>query len=137
MSCSFQTSSLTIQSSRVSNTSASALLCFFSSLLSLDYKIKHKILTFSIISICDTNQANYLCLSGETRPPSFHGGPSSRLEAADTADSIIREFDDAESSITSVSQIGRSRRHQGQARMPLHGTRTQQLRSGEFLILIG
>merc|ERR1719481_1918103 len=68
---------------------------------------------------------------GETRPPSFHGGPgpaSSRLDAADTADSIIREFDDTESSITSVSQIGR-RRH-GNGRMPLHGTRTQQLRAG-------
>merc|ERR1719300_2344945 len=65
---------------------------------------------------------------GETRPPSFHGGPVSRLDAADTADSIIREFDDTESSITSVSQIGR-RRH-GNGRMPLHGTRTQQLRAG-------
>merc|ERR1719422_2222603 len=67
---------------------------------------------------------------GETRPPSFHGGPgpaSSRLDAADTADSIIREFDDTESSITSVSQIGRRQRH---GRMPLHGTRTQQLRAG-------
>ena len=67
---------------------------------------------------------------GETRPPSFHGGPVSRLDAADTADSIIREFDDTESSITSVSQIGR-RRH-GNGRMPLHGTRTQQLRAGEW-----
>merc|ERR1719192_56883 len=67
---------------------------------------------------------------GETRPPSFHGGPvTSRLDAADTADSIIREFDDTESSITSVSQIGR-RRHGGGGRMPLHGTRTQQLRAG-------
>ena len=49
---------------------------------------------------------------GETRPPSFHGG-ASRLETADTADSIIREFDDTESSITSVSQIGRRQRHGG------------------------
>ena len=49
---------------------------------------------------------------GETRPPSFHGG-ASRLETADTADSIIREFDDTESSITSVSQIGRRQRHHG------------------------
>merc|ERR1719447_605496 len=66
---------------------------------------------------------------GETRPPSFHGGPvTSRLDAADTADSIIREFDDTESSITSVSQIGRRRGELG--RMPLHGTRTQQLRAG-------
>merc|ERR1719242_1204558 len=66
---------------------------------------------------------------GETRPPSFHGGPvTSRLDAADTADSIIREFDDTESSITSVSQIGRRRGDVG--RMPLHGTRTQQLRAG-------
>ena len=66
---------------------------------------------------------------GETRPPSFHGGPvTSRLDAADTADSIIREFDDTESSITSVSQIGRRRGEVG--RMPLHGTRTQQLRAG-------
>ena len=64
---------------------------------------------------------------GETRPPSFHGGPiSSRLDSVDTADSIAREFDDTESSITSVSQIGR-RRHGGGGRMPLHG-RTQQLR---------
>ena len=64
---------------------------------------------------------------GETRPPSFHGGPiSSRLDAADTADSIAREFDDTESSITSVSQMGR-RRHGATGRMPLHG-RTQQLR---------
>ena len=63
---------------------------------------------------------------GETRPPSFHGGPiSSRLDAADTADSIAREFDDTESSITSVSQMGR-RRHGATGRMPLHG-RTQQL----------
>ena len=70
---------------------------------------------------------------GETRPPSFHGGPvSSRLDAADTADSIIREFDDTESSITSVSQIGRQqRRHGGAGRMPLHGGgRAQQLRAG-------
>ena len=69
---------------------------------------------------------------GETRPPSFHGGPvSSRLDAADTADSIIREFDDTESSITSVSQIGRQqRRHGGTGRMPLHGGRAQQLRAG-------
>merc|ERR1719412_3451694 len=66
---------------------------------------------------------------GETRPPSFHGGPvTSRLDAADTADSIIREFDDTESSITSVSQIGRRRGEVG--RMPLHGTRAQQLRAG-------
>merc|ERR1719466_301596 len=64
---------------------------------------------------------------GETRPPSFHGGPiSSRLDSVDTADSIAREFDDTESSITSVSQVGQ-RRHGGGGRMPLHG-RTQQLR---------
>jgi len=64
---------------------------------------------------------------GETRPPSFHGGLiSNRLDTVDTADSIAREFDDTESSITSVSQIGR-RRHGGGGRMPLHG-RTQQLR---------
>ena len=50
------------------------------------------------------------------------------LDAADTADSIIREFDDTESSITSVSQIGRRRGEVG--RMPLHGTRAQQLRAG-------
>merc|ERR1719268_255025 len=62
---------------------------------------------------------------GETRPPSFHGGPiSSRLESVDTTNS--REFDDTESSITSVSQIGQ-RRHGTGGRMPLHG-RTQQLR---------
>jgi len=68
---------------------------------------------------------------GETRPPSFHGGPvSSRLDAADTADSIIREFDDTESSITSVSQIGRQQRRHGPGRMPLHGGRAQQLRTG-------
>merc|ERR550517_2166841 len=66
---------------------------------------------------------------GETRPPSFHGGPgTSRLDAAETADSIIREFDDTESSITSVSQIGRRRGELG--RMPLHGTRAQQLWAG-------
>lgn len=65
---------------------------------------------------------------GETRPPSFHGPVASRLDAADTADSIIREFDDTESSITSVSQIGRRRGEVG--RMPLHGTRAQQLRAG-------
>merc|ERR550539_276379 len=65
---------------------------------------------------------------GETRPPSFHGPVTSRLDAADTADSIIREFDDTESSITSVSQIGRRRGDVG--RMPLHGTRAQQLRAG-------
>merc|ERR1719507_1303100 len=68
---------------------------------------------------------------GETRPPSFHGGPvSSRLDAADTADSIIREFDDTESSITSVSQIGRQQRRHGAGRMPLHGGRAQQFRTG-------
>merc|ERR1719400_1766333 len=66
---------------------------------------------------------------GETRPPSFHGPVTSRLDAADTADSIIREFDDTESSITSVSQIGR-RRGGDVGRMPLHGTRAQQLRAG-------
>merc|ERR1719158_1980732 len=66
---------------------------------------------------------------GETRPPSFHGGPiSSRLDSVDTANSIAREFDDTESSITSVSQVGQ-RRHGGGGggRMPLHG-RAQQLR---------
>merc|ERR1719481_894880 len=63
---------------------------------------------------------------GETRPPSFHGGPiSGSLDSVDTANSIAREFDDTESSITSVSQVGQ-RRHGG-GRMPLHG-RTQQLR---------
>merc|ERR1719347_1179712 len=63
---------------------------------------------------------------GETRPPSFHGGPiSGRLDSVDTANSIAREFDDTESSITSVSQVGQ-RRHGG-GRMPLHG-RAQQLR---------
>ena len=66
---------------------------------------------------------------GETRPPSFHGGPiCSRLDSVDTANSIAREFDDTESSITSVSQVGQ-RRHGGGGggRMPLHG-RAQQLR---------
>ena len=68
---------------------------------------------------------------GETRPPSFHGGPgSSRLDAADTADSIIREFDDTESSITSVSQLGRQQRRHGGGRMPLHGGRAHHLRTG-------
>merc|ERR1719445_2188598 len=68
---------------------------------------------------------------GETRPPSFHGGPiSGRLDSVDTANSIAREFDDTESSITSVSQVGQRRRHGGGGRMPLHGTRTQQLRAG-------
>merc|ERR1719158_55112 len=63
---------------------------------------------------------------GETRPPSFHGGPiSGRIDSVDTANSIAREFDDTESSITSVSQVGQ-RRHGG-GRMPLHG-RAQQLR---------
>merc|ERR1719481_1245693 len=63
---------------------------------------------------------------GETRPPSFHGGPiSGSLDSVDTANSIAREFDDTESSITSVSQVGQ-RRHGG-GRMPLHG-RAQQLR---------
>merc|ERR1719348_1272439 len=63
---------------------------------------------------------------GETRPPSFHGGPiSGRMDSVDTANSIAREFDDTESSITSVSQVGQ-RRHVG-GRMPLHG-RAQQLR---------
>merc|ERR1719431_1244728 len=65
---------------------------------------------------------------GETRPPSFHGGPiSNRLDSVDTANSIAREFDDTESSITSVSQMGR-RRHGATGRMPLHG-RAQQLRA--------
>eukprot|EP00090_Calanus_glacialis_P046952 TRINITY_DN9479_c0_g1_i4.p1 TRINITY_DN9479_c0_g1~~TRINITY_DN9479_c0_g1_i4.p1 ORF type:complete len:696 (-),score=222.61 TRINITY_DN9479_c0_g1_i4:632-2719(-) len=64
---------------------------------------------------------------GETRPPSFHGGPiGGRLDSVDTTNSIAREFDDTESSITSVSQIGQ-RRHGGGGRMPIHG-RAQQLR---------
>lgn len=97
---------------------------------------------------------------GETRPPSFHGGPpdaswgssvtggegdwpaggaggEATCSETDSQVGARRQggggevFDDTESSITSVSQIGR-RRHQDNrqgGRMPLHGGRTAQLRN--------
>merc|ERR550519_2756956 len=97
---------------------------------------------------------------GETRPPSFHGGPpdaswgssvtggegdwpaggaggEATCSETDSEVGARRQggggevFDDTESSITSVSQIGR-RRHQDNrqgGRMPLHGGRTAQLRN--------
>lgn len=69
---------------------------------------------------------------GETRPPSFHGGAPVPGQGEPTIP-IIGEredtFDDTESSITSVSQVGRRLGQQGN-RMPLHGVRTHQLRAG-------
>lgn len=71
---------------------------------------------------------------GETRPPSFHGGntasgPDSSLPGNPDRTGTDN-FDDTESSITSVSQIGRRPGLQGN-RMPLHGTsRAHQLRVG-------
>ena len=76
---------------------------------------------------------------GETRPPSFHGGPPTQLDAGGWPDETGTElessqhptdtFDDTESSITSVSQIGR-RKHERHHRLPdLHGgMRPHQLR---------
>merc|ERR1719219_2319699 len=75
---------------------------------------------------------------GETRPPSFHGGQTAAPGEVGVGGSLVQEgsdgfdpgFDDTESGITSVSQIGR-RRPGGQGnRMPLHGGRTHQLRAG-------
>merc|ERR1719334_2276377 len=74
---------------------------------------------------------------GETRPPSFHGGP-----APTQVESVLQgrvgggqpdqdNFDDTESSITSVSQVGRRRPGgQGPARGPHHQPRSGQSRPG-------
>lgn len=68
---------------------------------------------------------------GETRPPSFHGGPPDTPwnggEATCTESEARGGFDDTESSITSISQVGRRRQDRDRGRMPLHG-RAQQLR---------
>ncbi|XP_023342187.1 segment polarity protein dishevelled homolog DVL-3 [Eurytemora carolleeae] len=71
---------------------------------------------------------------GETRPPSFHGGPPIPIDVGwpddtgtDIESSQLRTdtFDDTESSITSVSQIGRRKYEH---RMPLNG-RSHRLRA--------
>ena len=77
---------------------------------------------------------------GETRPPSFHGGPPTQIDAGwpdetgtelESSQHPTDTFDDTESSITSVSQIGR-RKHERHHRIPgLHGgggMRPHQLR---------
>jgi len=78
---------------------------------------------------------------GETRPPSFHGGPPTQIDAGwpdetgtelESSQHPTDTFDDTESSITSVSQIGR-RKHERHHRIPgLHGgggMRPHQLRT--------
>ena len=67
---------------------------------------------------------------GETRPPSFHGGG---VGAGAGEGEPGREFEDTESSITSVSQIGRRRQGGQQARMPLHGGRAHQVPNTVFI----
>jgi len=72
---------------------------------------------------------------GETRPPSFHGGAGAPVgpgEGAFQGDSYDGGFDDTESGITSVSQVGRRRPGGQSGRMPLQGnSRTHQLRAGQ------
>merc|ERR1719319_148468 len=72
---------------------------------------------------------------GETRPPSFHGGAGAPLgpsEGAFQGDSYDGGFDDTESGITSVSQVGRRRPGGQSGRMPLQGnSRAHQLRAGQ------
>merc|ERR1719187_2081304 len=75
---------------------------------------------------------------GETRPPSFHGGQTNVPGEAGVVGSLGQTasedfdqgFDDTESAITSVSQVGRRRPGGQSGRMPLQGNRAHQLRSG-------
>merc|ERR1719369_1600495 len=75
---------------------------------------------------------------GETRPPSFHGGQTNVPGEGGVVGSLgqtgsedfDRGFDDTESAITSVSQVGRRRPGGQSGRMPLQGNRAHQLRSG-------
>merc|ERR1719219_3001527 len=75
---------------------------------------------------------------GETRPPSFHGGQTAAPGEVGVGGSLVQEgsdgfdpgFDDTESGITSVSQIGRRRPGGQGGRMPLQGNRAHQLRTG-------
>ena len=69
---------------------------------------------------------------GETRPPSFHGGQTvAPVEGGVVGGSLGQTssegfdpgFDDTESGITSVSQIGRRRPGGQGGRMPLQGNR--------------
>merc|ERR1719347_261673 len=76
---------------------------------------------------------------GETRPPSFHGGQTVvPVEGGVVGGSLGQTgsegfdpgFDDTESGITSVSQVGRRRPGGQSGRMPLQGNRAHQLRAG-------
>merc|ERR1719228_1047129 len=75
---------------------------------------------------------------GETRPPSFHGGQTVAPGEGGVVGSLGQTgsegfdpgFDDTESAITSVSQVGRRRPGGQSGRMPLQGNRAHQLRSG-------
>ena len=69
---------------------------------------------------------------GETRPPSFHGGQTAApVEGGVVGGSLGQTssegfdpgFDDTESGITSVSQVGRRRPGGQSGRMPLQGNR--------------
>merc|ERR1719239_804123 len=75
---------------------------------------------------------------GETRPPSFHGGQTVAPGEGGVVGSLGQTgsegfdpgFDDTESGITSVSQVGRRRPGGQSGRMPLQGNRAHQLRTG-------
>merc|ERR550519_934135 len=75
---------------------------------------------------------------GETRPPSFHGGQTAAPGEGGVVGSLVQTgsegfdpgFDDTESGITSVSQVGRRRPGGQSGRMPLQGNRAHQLRAG-------
>merc|ERR1719397_1690222 len=75
---------------------------------------------------------------GETRPPSFHGGQTAAPGEGGVVGSLGQTgpegfdpgFDDTESGITSVSQVGRRRPGGQSGRMPLQGNRAHQLRTG-------
>merc|ERR1719228_1632569 len=75
---------------------------------------------------------------GETRPPSFHGGQTAAPGEGGVVGSLGQTgsegfdpgFDDTESGITSVSQVGRRRPGGQSGRMPLQGNRAHQLRAG-------
>merc|ERR1719239_1408325 len=75
---------------------------------------------------------------GETRPPSFHGGQTAAPGEGGVVGSLGQTgsegfdpgFDDTESGITSVSQVGRRRPGGQSGRVPLQGNRAHQLRTG-------
>merc|ERR1719187_3118438 len=75
---------------------------------------------------------------GETRPPSFHGGQTAAPGEGGVVGSLGQTgsegfdpgFDDTESGITSVSQVGRRRPGGQSGRMPLQGNRAHLLRTG-------